>query len=231
MEKYTTRKVDSIQQTSEVAVDSPNAEYNTTASTALSLGMLAMKFAEVDRVPRYNDERRENDAEHSYMLALVANELAQTLYPASLNAGLVTQFCIVHDLIEIETGDVATFAISDEDLAIKAASEHDALERMLDRLPPHTRTLLYEYEKQEIIEARFVKAVDKLLPVIVDILGPGRRVMIEDYNVRTIDELAISHAALRKRMADRFSEFPQVVDDHAVLSELFELEFGITQQY
>lgn len=121
------------------------------------------------------------------------------------------------------------FAITDEELAQKALTEHNALERLLAQLPPHTRTLLYDYEHQINLESRFVKAVDKLLPVIVDILGPGRRVMSEDYNVTTGEELYASHVILRQRMAERFHEFPQLVADHALLSELFELEFEVTQ--
>lgn len=107
MEKYTVRKID--QKLSEQPVPYEMAGAASTASVALELGKIAINFAGVDRVPRYNDERRENDAEHSFMLALIAGELAQTLYPATLDAGLVSQYAIVHDLIELETGDVATF--------------------------------------------------------------------------------------------------------------------------
>jgi hypothetical protein len=46
------------------------------ANIALSLGKVAMEFARVRRVPRYGDGERESDVEHSYMLALIAPELA-----------------------------------------------------------------------------------------------------------------------------------------------------------
>ena len=203
--------------------------YPTSASILLELGALAMRFAQVERVPRYNEKTRESDVEHSYMLALVATELAHSLYPASLDTGLVSKYAIVHDLIEIKTGDVATFQISNVDLVQKEKIEHEALESLLAELPPQTRSTLYNYELQADPESRFVRAIDKLLPVVVDILGAGRKVMNEDYGVHLPIQLGTAHNELRKRMAERFGEFPQVVADHALLCELFEVEFGSTR--
>jgi 5'-deoxynucleotidase YfbR-like HD superfamily hydrolase len=196
------------------------------ATTALTLGGVAIEFARVERVPRYDKESRENDAEHSYMLALVASELATSFYSDRLNAGLVSQFAIVHDLIELVTGDKATFHYSAQDMADKEIDEHAVLEGLLERLPPHTRRLLDSYEQQSLPEARFVKAVDKLLPVVVDILGEGRKIMNEDYNVHTAEELLASHLKLYGRISEKFEqEFPDIVSALGMLYELFELEF------
>lgn len=195
------------------------------AETALQLGSLAIEFSRVERVPRYDEESRESDVEHSFMLALVASELARSLYPGQLDVGLVSQYAVVHDLIEIMTGDKATFHYSAEDMAQKEIDEHAALNALLERLPPHTRQLLADYELQLDPEARFVKAVDKLLPVVVDILGPGQKVMNEDYDVHTTDQLIASHQKLHGRIAEKFKEFPEVVSAHGLLCELFELEF------
>ena len=203
--------------------------YPTSASILLELGGLAMRFARVERTPRYDEKTRESDVEHSYMLALVATELAHSLYPASLDTGLVSEYAIVHDLIEIKTGDVTTFQISNVDLVQKEKIEHEALESLLAELPPRTRSTLYNYEQQADPESRFVRAIDKLLPVVVDILGAGRKVMNEDYFVHSSTQLGTAHDGLRKRMAERFGEFPQVVADHALLCELFEIEFGSTR--
>jgi 5'-deoxynucleotidase YfbR-like HD superfamily hydrolase len=206
------------------------ATYPTTASTILELGGLAMKFARVERVPRYADGARETDVEHSFMLALVAPELAHMLYPASLDARLVGNYAVVHDLIEVKTGDVATFQINDAMLQQKEMAEHEALESLLAELPPLTRDLLYNYEQQADPESRFVRAVDKLLPIIVDIIGSGRRVMNEDYQVHTHQQLGAAHDQLKARMQQRFHEFPHIVADHALLCELFEEDFSFAGQ-
>jgi len=196
----------------------------TTASVSLEMGGLAMKFAKVERAPRYDDEHKENDVEHSYMLALLANELALMHYP-EMNAGKVTQFSIVHDLIETVNGDVPTFTFTAEQMAQKQSLEHEALEELLLTLPPHTARLVYEYEQQQTIEARFVKAVDKLLPVVVDILGSGKKVMKEVYGVTTAEQLKASHDRLHDRIAMSFEEFPLIVGAHNSLCRLFQEEF------
>lgn len=171
---------------------------------ALCLGGVAMKFASVERVPRYTPETRENDAEHSYMLALVAAEIADQYFP-ELDSGLVGRFAIVHDLLELETGDVATFGISDSDLAAKHQAESSAIDRLLKSLPRSTGLLLEVYEQQNVPEARFVRFIDKLLPLVVDILGPGSQVMHEDYNTHTKEQLI----ATEQQMAERFARmFP-----------------------
>ncbi len=174
---------------------------------SLNLGDIAMRFAAVERVPRYTAETRENDAEHSYMLALVATEIAAEYFP-HLDNGLITQFSIVHDLLELETesGDVATFGISDEQLAAKAAAEHAVLDRLLSRLPRKTGLLLQAYEEQDLPEARFVRLIDKFMPLIVDILGPGSQVMHEDYATYSLEQLVSTQTKMKNRFEAMFPE-------------------------
>lgn len=208
----------------------PEAEYpSLSASVVLQLGGLAMKFARVERAPRYDDETRENDAEHSFMLALIAPELAERLYPGRFDLGLIAQYGVVHDLIELETGDVATFHHSPEDMQKKEHIEHAALDKLLRKLPPHTATLVREYIEQKTPESRFTNGCDKWLPIIVDILGSGKKVMAEDYGVTTPEQLLAGHQKLHSRIAERFKEFPPIVEIHGLLCELFELEFEATQ--
>lgn len=200
------------------------------AATALEMGQLAIRFARVERIPRYPDGRRESDVEHSFMLAMTATELAHQLYPVQLDRGKISQYALVHDLIELKTGDVATFQLNARDLRQKEATEHAALESLLDELPAMSRALLYDYEMQADAEARFVRAVDKLLPLVVDILGQGRRVMNEDFGVTNSDQLQQCQERLQDRMQERFSEFPQLVKHHALLAELFALEFDASER-
>lgn len=175
------------------------------AQTTLTLGALAMQFARVERVPRYDEQSRENDAEHSYMLALVAPEIARAHFPF-LDEGLVAQYAIVHDLVELKTADVATFTLNEQQLAAKAAAEHAALSSLLGELPPYTADLLARYEAQTDREAVFVRLMDKLLPVVVDIVGPGRKVMAEDYDIATAEALSANERKLRTRLRTQFSD-------------------------
>ena len=222
METLPTTKID--QKYFEANTNTKAENIPTVTSVVLELGGLAMKFASVERAPLYSERHTENDSEHSFMLALVANELATQLYP-EMNSGKVTQYAIVHDLIETVTGDVATFHFTQEQMALKQQTEHAALEQLLSTLPPHTALLLRDYEAQQVPEARFVKAVDKLLPVVVDILGAGDILMRETYGVTTSEQLGESHEKLHARIAKSFEEFSPIVNAHALLCELFGEEF------
>jgi len=196
----------------------------TPATISLELGSLCMKFADVKRVPRYENHERESDVEHSYMLSMIAPELAHLYYP-DLDKQLIGEYARVHDLIEVVTGDVATFNLTSEQLTNKEKIEHDALASLLEQLPPYTVSLLTNYELQADMESRFVRAVDKLMPVVVDIIGQGSKVMQEDYNVQTATALEQSHDSLHARIAQKFGEFVTIISAHRQLCDLFEAEF------
>ena len=196
------------------------------AKIALKLGKVAMNFARVERKPRYEDGERETDVEHSYMLALVAPELAAEL-KLPLDHGKLSQYAIVHDLVELKTGDIATFSISDQKLAEKHAIEARAIDELSHELPSHTASLLLEYESQSDGEARFVRFIDKLLPLVVATIGQGERVMREDYKVHSSETLRKSHAELSARWERNFgNEFSDINLVHDILCGLFEQKFS-----
>lgn len=195
------------------------------AQTTLSLGRIAMQFSDVERTPRYHDGERESDVEHSYMLALVAPELARTL-ELPLDTGLISQFAIVHDLVELKTSDVATFLLDEEAIAKKEQREADALQELICELPPHTGHLLARYEAQQEPESRFVRLVDKLLPVVVDILGQGKRVMKEDYNLSEKTEVEMVEMVAQQRLRRKFGEEAfELLNVRAELAKIFASQY------
>lgn len=184
-----------------------------------------MMFAKIERIPRYADGERENNAEHSFMLALVAPAIAKAL-DLPYDSGLIAEFATVHDLIELKTGDIATFMISADDQEQKEATEHSALPQLLAELPPHTGEMLLRYELQNEPESRFVRYIDKLLPTVIDVIGAGRKVMCEDYGVETLKQLEVAHNLLEARISEMFKgEFPDIDLAHKLLCELFEARF------
>ena len=196
------------------------------AQIGLTLGKAAMDFSRVERVPRYADGERESDAEHSFMLALVAPELTVAL-ELPLDVGLVSQYATVHDLIELKTNDVATFLFSEDDQLQKELDEQAALRELMNELPAHTGMMVARYESQCDPEARFVRYVDKLLPVVVDILGAGERVMQEDYDVTNSAKLEQCHDELHERLVKKFGgEFPEIDMAHKILCDLFLAQFS-----
>ena len=160
------------------------------SSLAIKSSCLVDNFSDVERIPRRKDGDRETDVEHSFLLATLAPNLARILYP-NLDIDRIRHYSLVHDMIEIEVGDVATFNLSPDEQAEKERREQIALEKLLEELPPLEAEALESYEKQDTTEARFVRLVDKLLPAVVDITGQGTRVVEEDFGVASIDEFVV----------------------------------------
>lgn len=194
------------------------------ASIGIQLGNLVADFARVERIPRWADNRRETDVEHSYLLALVACELAATYYP-ELQTGLIAEFANVHDLVEVKVGDTPTFLATVEQLGEKAIREHAALHELQAELPTHTAEILTRYEEQREPEARFVKVVDKITPVIVNIVSGNLRPMHEDYAISTSEEF-LRVADLRDtKLAETYPDFPEIIEACRLLHQQFSMAF------
>jgi 5'-deoxynucleotidase YfbR-like HD superfamily hydrolase len=120
---------------------------------------------------------------------------------------MVAQYATVHDLIELETGDTPTFNLNSAEHAEKCAKEAAAKEGLFQRLPPHLALLAQRYEEQIDVESRFVKLIDKLLPIIVDIIsGTGAHVMQHDYHTHSAAQAAAIHSKNQRRLESIFSE-------------------------
>lgn len=174
----------------------------------LKIGQVTVEFAGVERALRYPYGRAENDVEHSFHLALSATEMAAAYHP-ELNTGLISEFSLVHDLVEIKTGDVPTYHISEEARRQKEQNEHDALEALLAELPPHITTILRRYEEQIEPEARFVRFIDKLLPAVIHSVATeaNREVFKTTYNFSSIEDVLAKRDARTAKLKEMFPEF------------------------
>lgn len=140
------------------------------ANLIYAIGMLASQSVQVTRtLCDHPDGRAENDAEHSFMLALIALPLAEQYYP-KLNSGLVAKYALVHDLAEVYVGDTPTHDIDARGLRVKAELEkhgHEQLRKEYSAVAPSLVTLLESYEMQADAESRFVRMLDKLVTVSI----------------------------------------------------------------
>lgn len=212
----------------EVDVEARQAQARAIGDITLYASQLTDDFSNIERIPRLVDSRRENDVEHSFALAIAAPAIAEQHYP-DLDVEKVRRFALVHDLLEVEVGDVATFDLSQAELEEKDRREQVAKRVVLERLSkisPNTASALGEYERQDCDEAVFVRMVDKLLPVAVDVTGDGLRVMCEDYGVANLSDLEESHNQLFVRMQTKFGkDFPDLVAAYAILAIDFEKKY------
>lgn len=191
------------------------------SGVCLSLADLCIRYAGVERVPRYHENHRENDAEHSLMVGILSIELASELRP-DLDKGLLSQYASIHDFVEIAVGDTPTYSLSDQQLADKHSLEQAALLTLVKTLPPYIAQLLTRYEQQACPESRFVRAVDKLTPLLVDILGPGKMVVSEDYGINDIVSFISNQQRLTDSMRRRFGEdTPEIVNLYEQLADIF----------
>ena len=110
--------------------------------------------------------RRENDAEHSWHIAVMAIILQEHVAEDAVDIAHVVKMTLIHDLIEVYAGD--TFAYDDEALANKEQRELEAADQIFSMLPQdqgaQMRTLWDEFEAKETKESRFANAVDRLQP-------------------------------------------------------------------
>jgi putative hydrolase of HD superfamily len=114
-----------------------------------------------------DSSRRENSAEHSWHLGVMALVLTEYA-PQPLDVSRAMKMALVHDLIEIYAGD--TFAYDTAGNATKAKREQQAAQRIFGLLPTdqgqELRSLWEEFEAAETAEARYVNALDRLQPLL-----------------------------------------------------------------
>jgi putative hydrolase of HD superfamily len=120
-------------------------------------------------------DRRENSAEHSWHVAVMALVLAEHAN-GSVDVGRVVAMLLLHDVVEVDAGD--TYVYDDAARAAQAARERSAADRLFGLLPggqgSDLRALWEEYEAQASREARFAAALDRLMPVLHNCATGGR---------------------------------------------------------
>jgi len=121
------------------------------------------------------ESRRENSAEHSWHLAVMAVVLAEHAPPGT-DLGKVGAMLVLHDLVEIDAGDLFLYS----DAAAQARqeeAERAAADRLFAILPPDQATelrgLWEEFEERRTPEARFARALDRLQPMLLNMQTRG----------------------------------------------------------
>ena len=142
-----------------------------------------MKFIlEVDKVKQIirqtylaDGSRKENDAEHSWHLALMAG-LLKEYANEEVDLAKVIPMVWLHDLVEIDAGD--TYAYDQAGLATQRARETKAADRIFGMLPKDQgtkfRNLWEEFEAYETAEAKFAHVLDNCQPLLLNDASGGK---------------------------------------------------------
>ena len=135
----------------------------------------ALKLSEILRQTLLpTSRRRENDAEHSWHLCLMVLVLAEHANEP-VDPLRVLRMLLIHDLVEIDAGD--TYAYDTARMADQHEREARAADRIFGLLPAdqgrELRAAWDEFEARQTPEARFAAAVDRLQPVLLNLLTDG----------------------------------------------------------
>ena len=121
-----------------------------------------------------DDKRQENDAEHSWHLALMALALEEYARDA-VDLLRVVKMVLIHDLVEIDAGD--TFVYDEAAQAGKVERERVAAERIFSLLPAaqgaELAQLWEEFEARQSADARYANALDRLQPLLLNYYAGG----------------------------------------------------------
>lgn len=144
--------------------------------------------------------KRENDAEHSWHLAMIAIVLSEYI-EEDVDLNKVIKLTLVHDLIEIYAGD--TFAFDEEGNKDKLQREKNSALKLFGELPKdqgdYIKGLWEEFEAKKTKESRYANMIDTLQPLILEYANKGKGAK----------ESNLTEAQLRKRNELSLKEGPK----------------------
>lgn len=121
-----------------------------------------------------HEDRKENDAEHSWHLAVMALLLSEYA-DKEIDTVKVMKMVLLHDIVEIDAGD--TYCCDSEGNSTKAEREENAAQRIFGLLPHDQKDIFYglwrEFEDCKTNEARFAAVLDRLQPLMLNYTKKG----------------------------------------------------------
>ena len=121
-----------------------------------------------------HENRKENDAEHSWHLAVMTFLLSEYAN-CQIDVTKVMKMVLIHDVVEIDAGD--TYCYDTEGNKSKAEREEKAARRIFGLLPEDQCSEFYElwreFEDSHTKEARFAALLDRLQPLLLNYTRKG----------------------------------------------------------
>ena len=121
-----------------------------------------------------HEDRKENDAEHSWHLAILAMLMAEHANKP-VDAVKIIKMVLIHDVVEIDAGD--TYCYDTEGCKTKADREEKAAQRIFGLLPDDQKKEFYdlwrEFENSETDDARFAAVLDRVQPLLLNYTKGG----------------------------------------------------------
>lgn len=139
-------------------------------------------IAEIDKLKQVGRQnyladgsRKENDAEHSWHLAMMAFLLSEYA-PRKVDTCKVILMVLVHDIVEIIAGD--TYCYDPKGHLDKKERERKAAEILFGMLPDDQEEMMWslwdEFEEGQTPEAEFAAILDRLQPFFLNYRSQGK---------------------------------------------------------
>ena len=141
------------------------------------------------------DQRRENDAEHSWHLCMYA-VILEEYAPEGTDMLRCIKMMLVHDLVEIYAGDTYLYDKKGyEDKRQRESAAADKLFAMLDEdQNSYIRGLWEEFEANNSPSSNFANTLDRLQPIMLNYLSRGEKWLVNKVKAEQVlarfDEIA-----------------------------------------
>ncbi len=146
--------------------------------------------------------RTENDAEHSWHVALLAMLFADRIAEKNLNLERILRMLLIHDIVEVEAGDTYAFDVN----ACKDKKEREckAADHLFGLLPEEQgaefKALWLEFDEEKTPEARFAVVMDHVHPFLLNYYADGKSWVLNKLDT----------VRLKKRLETLETEFPEL---------------------
>ena len=163
-------------------------------------------------------KRKENDAEHSWHLALAAVLLKEHM-AEDVDLGRVMTMVLIHDLVEIDAGD--TYAYDMEGAATKREREVKAAKRIFGILPEdqgiYFRELWDEFEEYETADAKYAHLLDNFQPLLLNDASDGKS--LEEHGVHK-SQVCRRNARIPETSEIVWEKMLEIMDKHIAAGRL-----------
>ena len=165
-------------------------------------------------------KRKENDAEHSWHLAIAAFLLKEYV-AEDVDVMKVMIMVLIHDLVEIDAGD--TYAYDAEGAKTKRAREVAAADRIFGMLPEdqggYFRELWDEFEAYESDDAKFAHLLDNFQPLLLNHESNGKS--WTEHHVKK-SQIYKRNEKIEETSPEVWERMKQIVEEHIALGHVID---------
>ncbi len=185
----------------------------------IDLYRLLVAFNGIDRqvflpdTPHRKD-RPETDTEHSYALGMLAWFIASNI--EHLDTNKCIRYAMAHDIVELHAGDTFAFSKDQNVHDSKAERERVAREKLHDSWPDFSElhAAIAAYEAREDIESRFVYALDKLAPMVLNVVAEGKAWHMHGIDLEELQTYKSNKVTVSPEIAELYKELIGILEQH-----------------